>query len=209
MNCLPNHKVISTYRFSISSWDQLPECISNHSRELRLHVAHFINSSVLTGTRITVEHDKFGTLFAYTLMAEGSLVASQYAQAHIAPPLSPQQILSELKRFGFDIEFSPQCNLPKEQLDYLESVNKLNFDKIRLIAVKETVYLVAFNVEYLPQWLDNTHSASQSEFNKAIVEGRAINLTETSDAKKYDWSWLSTFVGSIYDILKVNGRIHN
>lgn len=210
MNLLSNDKVISTYRFSISSWDQLPQCISNTSRELRLHVAHFINSPVLSGTRISVEHDKYGTLFAYTLMAEGNLIVPQYAQAHMTPALSPEQILSELKRFGFNIEFSPQCNLPDEQLDYLESIHKLNFDKIRLIAVDErVVYLVAFKVDHLSKWLDNTYSTTDYEFKSAIIEGHAINLTETSDATKYDWSWLATFVGSIPDILKVNGRIHN
>ena len=197
-------------RYSITSWRQLPHCLSNNSRDLRIHITDFVNNDLLRGFRISVDHVTMGTLFACVLEARGVLVTNP--DEYSADELSVQNILDELAKYGFLVEYKQKLGLSGEQLEYLNSIKELGYDKIRILNVWEVVRggkawnpkVVAFMSSPLGDWLNNGYSASKYEFTNALVEGTAINLTDTSKAKQYRWDWLKDFVAGIDDIINEN-----
>lgn len=205
--------VYQPLRYSISSLRQLPSCRSNNSKALRIKVSDFLQNSVLSGMRISLEHDGLGTLFACVVNAGGSLVS--IADGHSAPyQLSPTEILLELRKYGFLITYNPRSTLSGDQLQYLMTLKGLHFDKIRVLEVRHvtslvtayTRHIVVFNVSNNPNWLSNTYAASTAEFDTAIQNGSAIDITNISVTKQYDWTWLD-YVANIDDILADNATI--
>lgn len=201
-------------RYKISSWRQLPQCMSNNSRELHVSVTDFIQNGVLEGLRIQINHDKLGTLFACVLNASGPLLTTSN---NLDTEFSPSEILAQLERYGFFVEFDPRSNLTGSQLQYLITLNDLHYDKIRIMDVwstnniTNTKYcnhqIVAFMASANPNWLDNNYSCSVAEFTEALNNGTAANLTKISETQKYDWSWLSQFVANIADIIRDNAEV--
>lgn len=202
-------------RYKISSWRQLPQCMSNNSRELHISVTDFIQCDILSGFRIQIKHDKLGILFACVLNSSGTLVSCPKCNATYE--FTPSQILSELEKYGFLVEYNPEANLSGDQLQYLMTLNDLHYDKIRLLNVweidsitGEKIYntqVVAFISSVNPYWLNNGYSCSKSEFNSALNSGSACNLTMISDTRKYNWSWLSGFVANIEDVIQDNAEV--
>ena len=202
-------------RYNITSWDQLPQCLSNNSRNLKIDVSHFFNNDLLCGLRISVVHRAYGVLFSCMLGASGDLMTSSNYYDDVEEPrafeLTPKQILDELYKFGFCIYYEQREHLSPGQIDYLITLKGLHYDKIRVLGVKGvkngtdvfSTKVVAFNSENHSQWLDNTYRASEKEFLKGLVDGTAINLTEISETEKYCWTWLD-FVANIDDILRDN-----
>ena len=191
-------------RYRISSWRQLPMCMSNNSRDLSLHVSEFSNNNELKGLRITVEHPKYGVLFAYVVDARGIYV-SNISQGD----LETSDILRQLAKFGFFIEFTRASKLSIEQIEYLMNVNKLGFDKLRKFAIPEWTYLgiqtktyiVVFNSGANQLWLNDKYSPSISAFKDALAKGQALNLTEVSHFHTFNWDWLD-YVADIDDLLR-------
>lgn len=197
-------------RYKISSWRQLPECLSNNSRHLKIHLTDFFNNRHLRGFRISVDHDTMGTLFACILHARGDIVTDGYEFEKCE--LSTEEILRELKKFGFLITYHPNQNLPSAQLEYLISLRGLRYDKIRILnvwdlssaGIKEyKTYIVAFMSDPHGDWLNNGYCPSLKEFSKALIDGTACNLTEVSKTRCFRWDWLN-FVANIDDIIKEN-----
>lgn len=197
-------------RYNISSWSQLSQCMSNNSRNLRLHVSEIIQDSRVQGTVIRLEHIDFGVLFAYLIGGYGSLLSPD-GRTYL-PELTTAEILSELARYGFDITYNPQDRLDGDQLNYLMKLNELGYQKMRILNVysyssageKEfNPIVVAFNIEKNPMWINNGYSASKQEFTESLTNGSAINVSAISESKHYKWDWL-TFVASIDDILRDN-----
>ena len=197
-------------RYQISNWHQLSKCKSNNSKSLYISVTDFIQDNRLSGLRIQVMHNVFGALFTYIVGAKGGLVSKVYnSETH---ELSTDQILLELGKYGFYITFKEYENLGGDQLAYLMTLQSLHFDKLRLLnawdapnGVKEfTQYIVAFNVEQNPDWLNAGYAPSQSEFVEALTNGSAINLTSISETRNFRWDWLYNWVADIDDILKSN-----
>lgn len=200
-------------RYKISSLNQLPECMSNNSRQLHIRVAEIINDSRLQGTLVRLDHDDFGTLFACLVGGSGSLLSPD-ATNHF-PEFTIQEILTELKKYGFEIYFNPEEALSGEQLSYLVTLNDLGFDKIRMLNVYEyldsgalsfTPTVVAFKIDAHGDWLNNSYCATLSEFQRGLTNGTAINVSAISKEKKFSWSWL-TFVANIEDILRDNQNL--
>lgn len=201
-------------RYRISSWRQLPQCMSNNSRELHISVTDFIQSDILEGLRIQIKHDKLGVLFACVLNSSGPLVSC--AKCNTTYEFTPTQIISELEKYGFLIEYNPESNLSGDQLQYLMTLNELHYDKIRLMNVWEygntgvknyKLQVVAFNSIVNPDWLNNGYACNKKEFTEALNNGSACNLTMISDTRKYNWSWLSGFVANIEDVIKDNAEV--
>lgn len=194
-------------RYRVSNIHQLVNCKSNTSRKLHIRVADFFNNYSLSGTKISVEHDVFGTLFCYVVQATGELV-KPVRDDYSDDVLSVSQIMLELARWGFLIDYHPNKDLSSSQLEYLSTLSALGYDKIRVIHPWKTVngekqslvMVVGFKSEYLSMWLNNAYQPSYTEVSQALMDGFAINLTEISRTKKYRWDWLD-FVGSIDDIL--------
>lgn len=196
-------------RYKISSWRQLPQCLSNNSRDLHIHVSDFY-SEILRGFRIRLEHLKFGVLFACVINAKGSIVTVE--DDKVVEGLTSEQILQELKKFGFLIEYDPRKHLPAAQLEYLSTLKNLGYDKLRIIGIqnansygdiRDTFRVVAFKIQDLPQWLFSGFSPSEKQFYDAVVKGYAINLTDVSKTRDFRWDWLD-YVANIDDILRDN-----
>ena len=122
---------LETLRYKISSWRQLPDCLSNNSRELRIHITDFFNNEELRGFRISLEHTTLGVLFCCVLQARGSIVTDE--DEYGASELTPEEILKELRKYGFEITYEPIKGLSGNLLDYLITLDKLGYDKIRVL----------------------------------------------------------------------------
>jgi len=197
-------------QYRITNWRDLPKCLSNNSRELRIHIADLFNNDLLTGFRISVDHPVIGTLFACVLEADGVLVSD--VDEYSPEELSAEAILNELRRYGFIIEFAQKLGISGPQIEYLMTLRGLGYDKIRIINTwhyKNHVQqwepkIVAFQSNPLGDWLNNGYSPSEKEFTDALIEGTAINLTNMSETKQYRWDWLMDEVDSIDDIIAQN-----
>lgn len=178
--------------------------MSNNSRDLKLHVCEFDNNDNLRGIRITVEHLKYGVLFAYVVDARG-----EYISNISDGDLETLDILKQLAKFGFLIEFTRASKMSIEQIEYLMDVNKLGFDKLRKFAIKEVTptgiksktYIVVFNAADNPLWLNDKYSPDMSSFKNSLVQGGALNLTEVSQFHRFNWDWLD-YIANIEDLLK-------
>ena len=185
-------------RYNISDWHQLSHCLSNTSVDLSIRVADLIQNSLITGLRITVEHNTIGILFSYVINPSGDIVLDDDVPGYV---LTTEQILAILKKFGFFVTYDRRSNLSQEQITFLTSVNDLGYQKLRWIYTPlGTKYLVVFNVAQHPAWIDNTYMASEHEVQNGLLHSSIVNLTENSVGKNYDWSWLD-YVANIDDIL--------
>lgn len=197
-------------RYKVSDWRQLPQVQSNNSNKLTISVAEFVQDKRLNGTRIQVTHEDFGVLFACVVNGGGDIVSE--SEENLVNELTPEQILSELQKFGYYITYKPTIKLPIRQLEYLMSIRGLNFDKIRILYVHEYIYgikqikwhVVAFNVKECPDWINNWYSPHKNEFLKALNSGGAMNLSKVSRTEKFNWSFLVDFVANIEDIVEDN-----
>lgn len=196
-------------KYNISAWDQLSCCLSNLSRDLHIHVTEFVQNDKISGTRIRVEHETFGVLFACVINAQGSLVSTDSGIVH---EFTSDEILAELKKYGFDVTYNPVSMLSGDQIEYLMTLNKLNYDKLRILPVRQLTKdgqvlvvknVVAFNTSTTnPKWLDAGYVASNDEFISALMSGDAFNVSAISESKNFNWTWLDNFVASIDDVIR-------
>lgn len=201
-------------RYKISSWKQLPKCLSNTSGLLRLRVGEY-TSEPLFGIRISVEHEILGTLFACLVNAHGNLLSKN--EKGTLSELTPDQVIEELAKFGFLVTYDPVSALPQKQVEFLQTINKLKYDKIRILSVWYSVhgvkhfkdYIVAFLNQGNPQWLNAGYSPSESEFMKSLSNGTALNLSALSECNNFTWEWLHNFVANIEDVLKDQSNVSN
>ena len=193
-------------RYTITDWHQLKNVKSNNSRELSIKVADLLHSDVLTGLRIQVKHEQYGPLYTVVLNAQGTIVTEVNNNVVVEP--TTDEILAELNKWGFIVEFDQKLYLPQGQIDFLTELKSLGYDKLRILPVytvrlgkKEyKPYIIVFNSEYNANWLINTYAASEQEFMNALKDGFAVNISATSKANIWSWQWLD-FVANIDDIL--------
>lgn len=183
-------------RYRISSLEQLPKCLSNKSQKLRIVYSKYINSDVLCGEKISIEHDIFGTLFTYVVDARGSLVND-------VKEISVNELLSHLYKYGFEIEYRPAKHLSGNQIQYLMTLDDLGFDKLRVVGDDLHPIVVAFVTSANPEWIHDRYLPSDREVKQSLLSGTAINISAISESNNYDWSWLD-FVANITDILNDN-----
>lgn len=208
--------------YNISNWLQLSECRSNNSADLYITVKQVIDdgSHRLTGIIIMVNHTQYGNLFTCLINSSGSLLTPDPISG-IIKEFSTDEILAELNKFGFDVTFEINQHLSGDQISYLITLSDLGFDKLRKLYVyidDNTIisttseksqrhyseYLVAFNVENCPDWIQNDYTCSSKTFLKALESSGAMNLTDLKQTKGFDWTWL-TYVANIDDIIEDNG----
>lgn len=210
------------YRYNISNWLQLSECKSNNSVDLYITVKQIIDdgSHRLAGLNIQINHTQYGILFACLVNASGSLLTPD-PDSGIIKEFTTDEILEVLNEFGFDVTFEINQHLSGDQISYLITLNDLGFDKLRKLYVfrdDDTIistsseklnrhyseYLVAFNVEKCPEWIDLDFTCGYRPFLKALESSGAMNLTDLKQTRGFDWTWL-TYVANIEDIIEDNG----
>lgn len=195
-------------RYSISSWYDLTRCKSNNSKNFHIYVKDIVDDNNLCGLVISVKHRKYGTLFSHLIDGSGELLSLDGVRPH---QFSTDEILKELAKFGFDIQFTPQLHLSDSMLMYLDTLLALNYDKLRKISIVDrsncfnnnieyTDYVVAFSPDKLPKWLDNLYSPTEKEFSDALLAGYTCNVSMSPEGKNLDWSWLN-YIANISDIL--------
>lgn len=195
-------------QYNISDWHQLSDAKSNNSRDLKICVSDIIQDNRLTGTRIQLNHTHFGVLFACVLKAQGTMVTE--FNDNLVVEFTTQQILAELKKYGFLITYNPRAHLPGNQLEYLMSLHKLGYQKLRIMNVYKYVngvkqfqwYVIAFNIDDA-NWLNNGYAISETEFMNALRDGKCVNISAISKTNRWSWSWLD-YVANIEDILEDN-----
>lgn len=201
-------------RYRISDFRQLNKCMSNNSRDLSIHVSAIVNDKNLNGQRISVNHKKYGVLFACIRDAQGCMI-SKDVEGNSFHEFTTGEILDELKKFGFLIEYDPIEHISGNQLEFLMTLNNLHYDKIRVLSVWDAplgtkefkTHVVAFLAEAHGDWLNAGYSPSISEFTHGLQNGTAFDISAISKAQDYDWSWLVGWVGSISDILAENSGV--
>lgn len=198
-------------RYEISSWDEVPQCLSNNSKHLHLTYDSVMDRQ-LTGGIVRVQHDKYGCLFAYLVNASGSLL--YISDDGTLFELESSQVLKELEKYGFFIKFEHKFVINDEQFQLLVTASELGMDKIRIMYVdtpfrnKKVVnvkiaYLVAFKSGVNSRWLSNTYESSFNEFNYALVSGTCVNLTKCKGGlvPPNNWKFLKDKVLNISNVL--------
>lgn len=202
----------SKLRYEIDSWDEIVDCQSNNSP--KLHLTYDVAlGRLLSGEIIRVEHDDYGCLFSYVVGASG--VDVSYTSNGMLFELTREELLMELEKYGFLIKFSNMLQISDAQYQLLMSSQLLNMNKIRIMYVdmqpervkttdyERKPYLVMFKASKLPKWLSNGKICSKQEFEDALVNGYAVNLTEVDGGLRgNDWSFLTDKVLNVQDILK-------
>lgn len=190
---------MSKLRYRISKWEQAVKCKSNLSDQYSIHVSSVDYTPDISGKLIQVQHQHVGVVFSVLLDPRGERVDSN-SNLH---PMPTEQILNYLRMFGFNIEYHPEASLPEEQRRYLQEIQNLHMDKIRILYVRNSSsrepfspILTAFLSPVLSDWLLNTYSCTRAEFDSACGSGLAVPL----DKEDFDWSWL-TYVANIEDLL--------
>lgn len=204
MNTYQTHMPL---RYRISNWKQLENAKSNNSRDLSISVTTFVNDHRLNGQRIKVEHRVFGTLFACVVSGKGTLLTKN-VEGYMHE-FTPAQILAELEKYGYYIQYNPTEHLNGNQIEFLMTINKLGFDKIRVLSVwdaplgvkENKIHIVAFNSESNGNWLNSGYSPSKNEYMNSLSNGSAIDVSQLSEQRNFDWSWLYGWVASIDDII--------
>lgn len=198
-------------RYRISEWSQLTECLSNNSADLYITVSTFMGDTV-SGQMVEVHHSSYGTLFAAMLSGKGDIISTKNEDEVVIPWLTTDQILSQLEKFGFLIEFSEASCLDGDQLSYLMTLRGLGYDSlapITLVRYNETGtainerLIVAFDGNVMPSWLVSGAIVSEKEFRDALSLGQAVNVSAMSEKYDFRWDWL-TFVANIDDVLDDN-----
>ena len=136
-------QVSRTLKYEITSWLQLNQCLSNNDPDLRASGIQIMDDR-LQGTVVRVTHKKYGCVFAYLVDGTGVDVDNPPL-----PLLTPQEILEELRRFGFLITYNVRGTLPGRMIEYLITLDKLGYDKIRYMLISEpTIYDTEKDPEY-------------------------------------------------------------
>lgn len=199
-------------RYEITDWSQVTDCLSNNSRDLKLRYIE-ISDEDLVGKLIMVEHNVYGTMFSCLVECRGPILSTLSPMDDLYHVLPMDEILAELRKFGFEIFFKREKKLTGDQLSYLMNLDQLGFEKIRKLTIvlpyiphqpKYRTIVVGFMACSHPKWLDNTYQCPQTEYQKAVDAGTVVNLTAISQSRNFDWSFLGDFVLSINDILAVN-----
>lgn len=201
--CAPLH-------YRISDWRQLDKCLSNNSRDLRIATTVMLNNDKLNGLRISVIHEDLGNLFTCIVGGKGRLISED--DTGFIQEFTPAQILAELSKYGFNISYVPVEHLSGNQLEYLTTINKLGFDKIRILNVYDTplgvkefsTHVVVFNSKGLDDWMNAGYSPSIKDYHNAIDWGKCICLDDISKTKNFNWTFLHNAVMNISDILADN-----
>ena len=197
-------------QYQISDWHQLKDCQSNNSPELKIKVGDYIQNKDIVGTKVEVFHTLYGTLFAYTIAAKGDLITDITCWCQQDELMNGRIFLNELKKYGFYVDFVEEASLQYGQVELLRTVQGLHFDKLRLVSVHQdndksmlTNYICVFNILKNPNWVNSGYSPSQTEWEQAIINGSALNVSGLEYAERFDWSWV---YNAIYDIDEILSR---
>lgn len=198
-------------RYEISDWTQATECLSNNSKQLKIEVSKMVRNKRVRGTRIAVTHPEFGTLFAALIQAAGSFITDTNEIGAVIPEMKTSEILTQLRRFGFDITYVQEQSLPGPQLAYLMKLVELEYDKITEVvvrsrvngAIKDIKTVTAIKSAQNQDMVQFDLVLTEAQYAERAAKGIIFNLTQPSKELNFEWDWLSYTI-AIEDILEAN-----
>ena len=193
-------------KYNISDWSQATACLSNNSKDLHIHVSSLF-SDAIEGQLVSVNHPCYGVLFAAMTYGHGTIITDEDEQGVAIDWMTTDEILTQLRKFGFEITYEPQKHLPADQISYLTMLYNLGFQHITTMYVYNSEvtykYVVAFNGSDHPEWLTYPVSIPKKVFDKAALDGTVFNVSKLQQTDDFRWDWL-TYIASIQDILREN-----
>lgn len=200
---LPDSSIL---QYQISDWKQLSKCKSNNSPDLQICVSEYMQNQDIEGVKVEVKHPIYGTLLAYTILPKGQLI-TDITRKNLEV-MHKQTLLNELSRYGFYVDFQEEENLSSGQVALLRTIQGLKFDKIRMFSINDASYswedslvITAFNIESHENWLNAGYSPTKREWESAILDGTAFNVSGLDEAKKYNWDWTYNAILDLDQIL--------
>lgn len=191
-------------RYSISSWKQAENCLSNNSKYLYIEVKQFIQNNEIVGQAVYVKHAQFGTLFGAVTSASGSIISTSKDSGEDLLFMTTSEILDQLEKFGFIITYRKEASLSDSQLDYLSKLLALGYDKITKLVVDSTnEVVVAFNSLKFIYWTNFGARITNEALGAQCLQGNAFAITLTDSS--FDWDWLIYACG-IQDIIDGNSN---
>lgn len=164
----------------------------------------------LVGTAIQVNHSEFGTLFSALICGEGSLIDTCDDEGFDIPFLTTDQILNQLRMFGFDIIYDYKKDLPDNVFVFLKEIMLLGYDKITKVMLEtyspdgENIWkptVVVFkSTKDNDDLLSFGHQLGRRSYINKIDDNSILNVTYEEEM---NWDWVTSFF-NIADILDEN-----
>lgn len=187
----------------------MTECLSNNSKLLYLTISKVIDGTSFQGQILRVNHTAYGVLFAAVIAGEGTLISKTDEHGVPIPFLTTQEILTQLEKFGFYINYDVKSNLPVSVITFLADLDNIGFTKITVIRVQTVVShattlrskVIAFKpTEDNIDLLTFGCKLSQTKYFEKLQNNSVMNITDEPDTQ---WDWL-TYTANISDILDEN-----
>ena len=159
---------------------------------------------------IKVNHANYGVLFAAMINGSGSLISKEDEEGNDLPFLTTEEILKQLEKFGFYIEYNVESNLPSNVIAYLSELYNLGYDKITQVYLESTSVSGSKvwrpTVIVMKSYQDNDDLLTfncrlfRDKFYKKLEANSIINVTHEDNM---EWSWLN-YIANISDLLDEN-----
>lgn len=198
--------------YQISDWTQVTKCLSNNSRNLSLSLIRVKAAGTLEGLVIQVNHTELGTLFAAMIDGSGLLITPEDETGCVIPFMTTDEILIQLSKFGFYIEYNQKENLPGPVLDFFQHWMEMGYDRITRVLLqskdrfgntiwKDSIVIFKDCVENL----DLISYGEKLSRNKYIQKVDANTIQNVTDAG-FRWDWVDS-VYRLEDIMNENTDI--
>lgn len=199
---------LTPLRYRISSLAQLPQCLSNNSAELRLSYAQYSLDNEVVGHQVIVRHARAGIMFAAFTDGTGYCISERYPDGNIIPWMTIDEILVQLAKFGFLIEYSQEGTLPGDQVKLLLQLLNLGYDNLTRVVVcvdnMKKSHLIAVDADVSPNFLSWGREVPYEIFAQALIDGGVQDLTRYET--EYNWNWLHA-TSNIEKLLEENAEI--
>lgn len=146
------------------------------------------------------------------IKGSGNLITLDDDQGEYIPFLTTEEILKQLYKFGFYIQYDVKSNLPNETLDFLQQVLNLGYDKITRVMLQTTNKdgdtIWANSIVVYKSCPDNVdllsygQKLSRIKYIKKVDNNTILNVTHEGD-NGIDWDWVTSFY-NISEIIDEN-----
>lgn len=139
----------------------------------------------------------------------GRIISREDEEGQYLPFLSTQEILKQIAKFGFYVEFNEMSNLPGPTLDYIQNIMQLGYQKITRILLqttsKEGDIMWRNSVIVYKVVPDNTDllgfgmKISRKNWMDKVDANTVLNVTDEG----IDWDWVDCMY-NLSDVMDEN-----
>lgn len=143
----------------------------------------------------------------------GALISDTDEDGVAIPFLTTEEILKQIQKFGFIVEYDVKANLPGPVISYLMTMLNLGYVKITRIGVRTLnsdggIYIrpTVILMKDAPETLDLLRfdeTITIAEFMHKLDLNVVVNVTNEPDM---NWDWL-TYMANIEDLLQENSSV--